>query len=77
MWLVWVHKWATYLITPVLLGHIVIASGVLPGYRGVAASMHVGGRLRVEVARRLWPGWLDRHGASDRSSKPSDDSPAL
>jgi formate dehydrogenase subunit gamma len=58
------HRWATYLITPVLLGHILIAAGVLPGYRGVARSMHLGGRLPVEVARRLWPGWLTTQTAS-------------
>ena len=60
VWLQRIHRWATYLVTPVLLGHIVIASGVLPGYRGVARSMHLGGRLRRDVARRVWPGWLDR-----------------
>ena len=61
VWLLQVHRWATYLVTPLLLGHIVIASGVLPGYRGVARSMHLGGRLPVNVARRIWPGWLERH----------------
>jgi formate dehydrogenase subunit gamma len=60
VWLVRIHRWSTYLITPVLIGHIVIASGVLPGYRGAARSMHWGGRLRVQVAQRLWPGWLER-----------------
>lgn len=53
-----VHRWATYLFTPVVVGHIVIAAGVLPGYRGVWRSMHLGGRLPTDVARRLWPGWL-------------------
>jgi formate dehydrogenase subunit gamma len=57
-----IHRWSTFLITPVLIGHIVVASGVLPGYRGVARAMHWGGRLRVEVARRLWPGWTRDHG---------------
>jgi cytochrome b subunit of formate dehydrogenase len=61
IWLHRIHDWSTYLITPVLLGHILIASGVLPGYRGVASAMHLGGRLRTDVARRIWPGWLDRH----------------
>lgn len=61
VWLQRIHRWATCLVTPVLLGHVLIASGVLPGYRGVARSMHLGGRLRRDVARRLWPGWLDRH----------------
>jgi cytochrome b subunit of formate dehydrogenase len=61
VWLQRVHRWATYLITPVLAGHILIASGVLPGYRGVARAMHLGGRIRAETARRVWPGWLDRN----------------
>jgi formate dehydrogenase subunit gamma len=56
-----VHRWAAFLLTPVLLGHIVVAAGVLPGYCGVWRSMHLGGRLPRAVARRIWPGWLDRH----------------
>jgi formate dehydrogenase subunit gamma len=60
VWLQRIHRWATYAITPVLLGHILIAAGLLPGYRGVARSMHLGGRLREDVARRVWPEWLDR-----------------
>jgi formate dehydrogenase subunit gamma len=58
--LVHVHRWSTYAITPVLLGHILIASGVLPGYRGVWRSMHLGGKLDTRVARRIWPAWLER-----------------
>jgi cytochrome b subunit of formate dehydrogenase len=58
--LVRVHRWTTYAVTPVILGHILIAMGILPGYRGVWRSMHLGGRLPVDVARRLWPGWLNR-----------------
>lgn len=54
------HRWATFVLTPVIVGHIVIASGVLPGYRGVWRSMHLGGRLPVDVARRIWPGWSAR-----------------
>ncbi len=60
VWLVRVHRWSTYLLTPVLLGHILIASGVLPGYRGAWRAMHLGGRLRRQDAVRLWPGWLRR-----------------
>jgi formate dehydrogenase subunit gamma len=52
-------------LIPLLAGHILIASGILPGYRGVWRSMHLGGRLDVAVARRLWPGWLDRHEQDD------------
>jgi formate dehydrogenase subunit gamma len=65
--LVHLHRWATYAITPVLVGHILIAAGVLPGYRGVWRSMHFGGRLDRRVARRLWPAWLDRQQSRERS----------
>ncbi len=52
-----VHKWTTYPVTGLIAGHILVASGVLPGYRGVWRSMHLGGRLHASVARRLWPAW--------------------
>ncbi|HEV8560052.1 MAG TPA: cytochrome b/b6 domain-containing protein [Actinophytocola sp.] len=55
-----IHRWSTYLVTPAIIGHIVIAAGVLPGYRGAWRAMHLGGRLRARVAERLWPAWLER-----------------
>jgi cytochrome b subunit of formate dehydrogenase len=55
-----IHKWATYFCTVLVAGHVLVASGILPGYRGVWRSMHLGGRLDERVAGRLWPGWLDR-----------------
>lgn len=54
------HKWATYLCTPLIAAHILIVTGVLPGYKGVWRSMHLGGHLDIHVARRLWPGWVER-----------------
>ena len=71
--LVHVHRWATYDVTPVLLGHILIATGVLPGYRGVWRSMHLGGHLDVEVARRVWPAWLERNESDSRERAGSTD----
>lgn len=68
LWFVWlqrVHRWATYLITPILIGHIVIAAGLPPGYRGVSRAMHLGGRLPLRVAERIWPGWLERQRGVD------------
>jgi formate dehydrogenase subunit gamma len=62
--LVRVHRWSTYVITPVLLGHILITF-LPPGYRGAWRSMHLGGRVNRAVARRLWPGWLERTGGAD------------
>lgn len=55
-----IHRWSTYLLTPVLAGHIVVAAGLLPGYRGAWRAMHLGGRLPAPVAERLWPAWLER-----------------
>jgi cytochrome b subunit of formate dehydrogenase len=55
-----IHTWSTYALTPLLVGHVVVASGVLPGYRGVWRAMHLGGRLRVADARRVWPAWAER-----------------
>jgi hypothetical protein len=60
----WVHRvqrLATYLLTPVVRGHILIAGGILPGRRGVARPTHLGGRPRRDVSRRRWPGWPDRY----------------
>lgn len=65
-----VHHWSTLLATPVIVGHIIIASGVLPGYRGVWRSIHLRGRLPVDVARRIWPAWLDRDARHRVSRRP-------
>lgn len=54
------HRIATYAFTVVIAGHIVVAIGILPGYRGAWRSMHLGGRTRLDTARRLWPGWTER-----------------
>ncbi len=54
------HRVSTIAFTIVISGHVLIAAGILPGYKGVWRSMHLGGRLRVETARRVWPGWTDR-----------------
>jgi len=60
VWFGRIHRWATYLFTPIVVGHILVASGILPGYRGVWRSMHFGGRLRERDAARVWPIWLAR-----------------
>jgi formate dehydrogenase subunit gamma len=59
-WLSKIHRWATFAITPVLAGHVLVAIGILPGYRGVWRAMHLGGRVSEETARRLWPAWAER-----------------
>jgi cytochrome b subunit of formate dehydrogenase len=70
-----IHKWTTYIVTPFILGHMLIAFSVLPGYRGVWRSMHLGGRVPEGTARRVWPGWaersLKRTTSSDTADRPS------
>jgi cytochrome b subunit of formate dehydrogenase len=60
VWFNRIHRWSTYLFTPVIVGHVLIAAGVLPGYRGVWRAMHLGGRLRARDAERVWPAWYGR-----------------
>lgn len=56
--LVQIHLWSTYALTLLVAGHVLVAAGLLPGYRGVWRSMHLGGRLDATVAWRLWPAWV-------------------
>ncbi|MFD6443714.1 cytochrome b/b6 domain-containing protein [Promicromonospora sp. NPDC060204] len=60
VWFAAVHRWSTYVVTPVVVGHVIIASGILPGYRGVWRAMHLGGKLHERDAQRVWPGWTER-----------------
>lgn len=66
VWLHQVHLWSTYVFVAMVAGHVLVASGVLPGYRGVWRAMHLGGRLAEPVARRLWPGWSERQSELQR-----------
>jgi cytochrome b subunit of formate dehydrogenase len=53
--LVRVHRYATYALVPLVAIHVVLAIGVLPGYRGAWRSMHLGGRTPRATVERLWP----------------------
>ena len=59
-WLAKIHLWTALVVTPIVVGHVLVAIGVLPGYKGVWRSMHLGGRVSEETARRVWPGWTER-----------------
>jgi cytochrome b subunit of formate dehydrogenase len=52
-----IHEVATWVLLGLVAGHLLLTSGVLPGYRGVWRAMHLGGRVPAATARRLWPGW--------------------
>jgi formate dehydrogenase subunit gamma len=71
-----VHRVATIAFTVVIAGHVVVAIGVLPGYRGAWRSMHLGGRMRMDTARRLWPGWTERRFASPPADARASAAPA-
>ena len=59
-WLDRVHRVTGVVVTIAVGGHVLVAVGVLPGYRGVWRSMHLGGRMHEDTARRLWPAWTER-----------------
>jgi len=59
VWCLRLHKWSTYVLTPVVAGHVLVALGVLPGYRGVWRAMHLSGRVPEPTARRIWPAWTE------------------
>jgi formate dehydrogenase subunit gamma len=63
-----IHRWSALVVTAAIAVHVFVAAGILPGYRGVWRSMHLGGKLPAEVARRLWPGWFERAGAREHSA---------
>ena len=60
VWLARAHRWAAYALTPVLIGHVLVAAGLLPGYRGAWRAMHGRGEVDEATARRLWPAWSER-----------------
>jgi formate dehydrogenase subunit gamma len=65
-----IHCWSTFAITPVIAGHLLVVSGLLPGYRGVWRAMHLGGRASASTARRLWPAWTE-HATTEPSPRVS------
>jgi cytochrome b subunit of formate dehydrogenase len=42
-------------LTGLVVGHLLVTLGFLPGYRGVWRAMHWRGRVSEATARRLWP----------------------
>jgi formate dehydrogenase subunit gamma len=78
VWLVRAHRYATVALAILVVGHVLLAIGLLPGYRGVWRSMHFGGRVPEATARRLWPRSVpegpdapDAAGESSRAPEPA------
>ncbi|MGH2651690.1 MAG: cytochrome b/b6 domain-containing protein [Actinomycetota bacterium] len=55
-----IHRAATWVLGIAVAGHLVVASGVLPGYRGVWRAMHRDGRVPAALGELLWPKWARR-----------------
>ena len=66
--LVKVHRGATYALTALVAGHLLVVSGLLPGYRGAWRAMIGRGRVPPATARRLWPDG-DRHDPRPRADE--------
>jgi cytochrome b subunit of formate dehydrogenase len=66
-WSLRVHEVTTWVLIGLVLGHLLLASGVLPGYRGVWRAMHRDGRVPAATARRLWPHWAGGPRAAERA----------
>ena len=71
VWLHRIHVVTAIVVTIAVLGHLLVVAGVLPGYRGVWRSIHLGGRVRLDVARRLWPGSLERRSVASGAKAPT------
>ncbi|MBS0211715.1 MAG: cytochrome b/b6 domain-containing protein [Proteobacteria bacterium] len=60
------HVIAAWGVLALLAIHAVAGSGLLPSHRGIASSMFGDGRLPLDTARRLWPGWTERAMRAER-----------
>jgi len=56
-WSLRAHRLATWVLAAAVTGHVLVASGALPGYRGVWRAMHGDGRVPARLAGLLWPRW--------------------
>jgi cytochrome b subunit of formate dehydrogenase len=64
------HRAATVALTVLVIGHLIVVSGLLPGYRGAWRAM-VTGRVPVRTARRLWPEDAAPGPGADRPTGPA------
>ena len=62
------HRAATLVLTVLVVAHVLLAVGLLPGYRGAWRSMHLRGRTPTATARRLWPASVGSHPTAERAS---------
>jgi cytochrome b subunit of formate dehydrogenase len=67
-WSLGLHRLATWVLAAAVAGHVAVASGILPGYRGAWRAMHGDGRVPISLARALWPRWAERQEAVDTAA---------
>jgi formate dehydrogenase subunit gamma len=68
-WTVRIHLAAAWVLIAAVGVHIIAGTGLLPTHRGVARAMFGDGRVRIDLARRLWPGWTARRPESKSPRK--------
>lgn len=76
--LVRLHRAATWVLVVLVVGHVLLAIGILPGYRGAWRAMHLRGRTPIATVRRLWPADEppDERDDATADHEPSDRSPS-
>lgn len=70
-WAVRIHIFATVVLIVCAGIHILAGSGLLWTHRGVTRAMFGNGRVRVSLARRLWPHWARRTAAESDLADPA------
>ena len=68
-WTVRIHLATAWVLIAAVGVHIIAGTGLLPTHRGVARAMFGDGRVRIGLARRLWPGWTARRLENKNSRK--------
>lgn len=57
VWTLRTHLTTAWVFIAAVSVHVFAGLGVLPTHRGVTRAMFGDGRIKVELGRRLWPGW--------------------
>ena len=60
VWTLRTHLATAWVLITAVGVHIFAGIGLLPTHRGVTRAMFGDGHVRIELSRRLWPGWTTR-----------------
>ena len=67
-WTLRTHLGSAWVFIAAASVHVFAGLGVLPTHRGVTRAMFGDGQVKLELSRRLWPGWTDRQLAETASA---------